>query len=243
MDDQYHYEQDGTGVNVYILDTGLYRSHVDFNTFLEMDIYGRHRNISCGYDAFASVDEETLTSTDQLCVDTHGHGTHIAGIIGGVHNGVAKHTNLISVKVYDTDKGGSLSTVLAGLDYVLSKKLQDPKQPTIVNLSLGGPRCQLINLIASRLVNDVGVVMVVSAGNDASTSCNKSPASAELPIITVSTTDSLDAMPRYANYGSCTNLLAPGHSITSAWIRHSRDVARLSGTSLAAPHVTGGKLV
>lgn len=244
MDNHYHYEQDGSGVNVYILDTGIYRDHMDFSSFLETGntIHSQHRNISCGYDAFAFTSNETSSSNEEFCFDTIGHGTHIAGIIGGIHNGVAKHTNLISVKIYDADKGASLSTVLAGLDYVLSQKLQDPTRPTVVNLSLGAPRCELMNLMATRLVEDAGVVMVVSAGNDASTSCDKSPASAGLPIITVSTTDHLDNMPGYANYGACTNLLAPGHAITSAWIRNPRDVARLSGTSLAAPHVTGGKL-
>jgi subtilisin family serine protease len=240
MDNQYHYEQDGSGVDVYILDTGIYRDHIDFSTFLEMGttIHSQHRNISCGYDAFQSIINATPTA--ELCIDTIGHGTHIAGIIGGIQNGVAKHTNLISVKVYDVDKGASLSTVLAGLDFILSQNMQDPTRPTVVNLSLGGPRCELMNLMAKRLVEDVGVVMVVSAGNDASTSCDKSPASAGLPIITVSTTDHVDSMPRYANCGECTNLLAPGHAITSAWIRHPHDVVRLSGTSFAAAHVTGG---
>jgi subtilisin family serine protease len=243
MDNQYHYEQDGSGVNVYILDTGIYKDHMDFSTFLEMGgtIHSQHRNISCGYDAFALTINETSQSTEDLCLDKVGHGTHIAGIIGGLHNGVAKHTNLVSVKVYDADKGASLSTVLAGLDFVLSQKMQDPTRPIVVNLSLGAPRCELMNLIVKRLVEDTCVVMVVSAGNDASTSCDKSPASAGLPTITVSTTDHVDSMPRYANCGECTNLLAPGHAITSAWIRHPRDVVRLSGTSLAAAHVTGGK--
>jgi subtilisin family serine protease len=241
LDGEYHYELGGSGVNVYILDTGLYQSHNDFSTYE----HNKHRNISCGYDAFTSIDllaKSSSTTTRAMCVDAHGHGTHVTGIIGGIQHGVAKHANLISVKVYDTDEGGRLSTVLAGLDYVMGQKLKDPKQPSIVNLSLSGPRCDLINLIASRLANDAGVVMIVSVGNDAGSSCDKSPASADIPVISVSATDRSDAMPLYANYGLCTNLLAPGHAISSAWIRHPHDMARLSGTSLAAPHVTGGKL-
>jgi serine protease len=243
MDGSYNYDLDGSGVDVYVLDTGLYRAHTDFSTITDIDGPNHQRNISCGYDAFHPVG--SFPNIDQskrgLCTDTHGHGTHVAGIIGGLQHGVAKRVNLISVKVYDTDKGGSLSTVLAGLDYVLGRKLSEPKRASIVNLSLSGPRCSLLNLFATRLANEANVTMIVSAGNDATSSCDKSPASANIPVITVSATNTLDLMPPYSNYGSCTNILAPGHSIISSWIRDPHDVARLSGTSLSAPHVTGGK--
>ena len=238
MDGKYEYEYDGSGVDVYILDTGIYREHIDFSTITEIQSRNHQRNITCGYDAFVSVE---LQSMKNQCTDTHGHGTHVAGIIGGLQNGVAKHTNLISVKIHDNDNGARLSTILAGLDYALGQKLQQPDRPTIINLSLSGPRCELLNRIIQSLVNDANIVIIVSAGNDASSSCTKSPASAESSVITVSAINHMDAMPPYANYGPCIHILAPGHAIVSSWIRDPHDVARLSGTSLAAPHVTGGK--
>lgn len=247
MDGKYHYEYDGSGVDVYILDTGLYHDHVDFSTIT--DVHGRNhqRKVTCGYDAFVTANDvkRTLSSSDpsmkRACIDSHGHGTHVAGIVGGLHHGVAKQANLISVKVYDADNGGRLSTVLAGLHYVLDQKLKQPARPTILNFSLSGPRCQFVNRIVQSLVNDANIVMIVSAGNDAASSCDKSPASADISVITVSAINSTDLMPPYANYGSCINIFAPGHAIVSSWIRDPHDAVRLSGTSLAAPHVTGGK--
>lgn len=228
-DEKYHYEHTGTGVNVYILDSGLYQQHIDFATITD---WMHRRHITCGFDAFVNA------SLKDDCVDTNGHGTHVAGIIGGLENGVAKNANLISVKVHDTDHGSRLSNVLAGIDFVMGDKLKDPNRPCIVNMSLSGPKCNLVNAAVEGLV-DAGVVVIVSAGNDGISSCSKSPASSTLSI-TVSATDFNDTVPPYANFGLCTNLFAPGHQITSAWIRDTRDVARLSGTSLAAPHVTGG---
>jgi subtilisin family serine protease len=242
MNQQYHYEYDGSNVDVYILDTGLYFNHIDFSTIIDLTNNNNHhqRIVSCGYDAFANLISNDNESQQGLCYDTIGHGTHVTGIIGGLQNGVAKHTNLISVKIFDTNYGGQLSTLLAGLDYVFGQKLNQPNRSTIINISISGPRCTLLNLILSRFVNDANIVVIVSAGNDASDSCMKSPASAEIPVITVSAIDQHDTIPSYANYGSCTNIFAPGHAITSAWIRDRHDVVRLSGTSFAAPHVTGG---
>jgi subtilisin family serine protease len=231
LDGQYQYEYSGSGVDVYILDTGLYQGHIDFSTLIDLK---NMRNVTCGFDAFASGNE----SLSEGCVDTNGHGTHVAGIVGGLENGVSKQANLISVKVHSTEQGSSLSTILAGLDYVMKQKLKNPEKPTITNISLGGPKCALTNTAVETLVG-AGVVVVASAGNDADSSCGKSPASSE-QVITVSATDFTDAKALYANFGLCTNIFAPGHQITSAWIRNNRDVARLSGTSLAAPHVSGG---
>jgi subtilisin family serine protease len=238
-DGRYHYEYDGSGVDIYVLDTGLYQEHINFSTITDANGRKHQRNITCGYDAFVTTMDPL--SMKNHCIDTHGHGTHVAGIVGGLQHGVAKHTNLISVKVYDNDNGARLSTILAGFDYVLGQKVKQPERPAIINFSLSGPRCELMNRIVQSLVNDANIVVIVSAGNDASSSCDKSPTSADTSVITVSAINNMDFMPPYANYGSCINILAPGHSIVSSWIRDPHDVARLSGTSLAAPHVTGGK--
>jgi subtilisin family serine protease len=237
MDGSYHYEHTGAHVNVYVVDTGLYREHEDFGNL-------DYRNVTCGFDAFAQGIVTTMTRHD-ACVDTDGHGTHVAGIIGGFHHGVSKHVNLIAVKVHDTDQGGSLTTVLAGLDYILEQETRTTRSaqshssfPAIVNLSLGGPKSNLMNAAVDALVQ-AGVLVVASAGNEATSSCTKSPASSDL-VLSVSATNRNDEMTPYANHGLCTNLWAPGHDITSAWIRSAHDAVRLSGTSLAAPHVTGG---
>ena len=238
LDGSYQYEYDGSGVDVYLLDSGLYREHTDFSTITELTGRNHQRSIACGYDAFVNAHQ----SMKGHCLDTHGHGTHVAGIVGGLQHGVAKHANLISVKVYDTDNGARLSTILAGFDFVLGQKLQQPERPAIINLSLSGPRCELVNRLVQSLVQDANIVVIVSAGNDAASSCETSPASADAAsVITVSAINQMDEMPPYANYGSCVNILAPGHAIVSAWIRDPHDAARWSGTSLAAPHVAGGK--
>jgi aqualysin 1 len=239
MDGGYHYEHTGAHVNVYVVDTGLYREHEDFGNL-------EFRNVTCGFDAFVQGTATVTTMTRyDACVDTNGHGTHVAGIIGGFHHGVSKHANLIAVKVHDTDHGGSLATVLAGLDYILERETRTTGAahshssfPAIVNLSLGGPKSNLMNAAVDALVQ-AGVMVVVSAGNEATSSCTKSPASSDL-VLSVSATNRNDEMAPYANHGLCTNLWAPGHEITSAWIRNAHDAVRLSGTSLAAPHVTGG---
>jgi len=219
-----------------MLDSGLYEFHSEFAPVM----YGDNtdlRAVKCGYDAFATPNEAGDPFFGE-CTDTNGHGTSVAAILGGITYGVAKQANLISVKVHDTHRQGSLSTMLAGLDFVLTKKLNDPQQPMVANISLGGPRSDIIKAAVEAL-SDSGIVVVVSAGNDGDSSCTKAPASSS-KVITVSATNYLDVKPAYANDGRCTDIFSPGHQITSAWIRNATDTARLSGTSMAAAHVAGG---
>lgn len=236
LDGTYTFEYSGAGVDVFLLDTGLYQQHNEFAAQLHDATVPRE--VKCGYDAFVAPEEEHVGSFFGKCVDRNGHGTHVAGILGGTEHGVSKDANLISVKVFDADHSGSLATVLAGLDFVLKQKKTFPTKPMVANISLGGPRSELITA-AVEAVADAGVVVVASAGNEAKSSCTKAPASSS-KVITVSATNYQDAKPAYANSGPCLTIFAPGHQITSAWIRNKGDTARLSGTSMASAHVAGG---
>lgn len=236
LDGKYRYEYSGYGVHVYILDSGLYDQHSEFATVK------RYRNkdprtVKCGYDAFVAPQDDLDLYYGQ-CIDKNGHGTHVSAILGGRQHGVSKDANLVSVKIYDSSHG-SLATILAGLEYVYQEKLRNVSNPMVVLLAMSGPRSEIIKAAVETLV-DSGVVLVVSAGNDGKSSCAKAPASSS-KVITVTATDYQDVKPAYANDGPCTDLFAPGHQITSAWIRTSTDSARLSGTSMAAAHVAGGK--
>ena len=133
-----------------------------------------------------------------------------------------------------------MSTIVAGLDFVFREKITNPTKPMVALLPLSGPMSDIIQAAVESVV-DAGVVVVVSAGNDGESSCAKSPASSA-KVITVTATNFQDVKPAYAGGGPCTTLHAPGHQITSAWIRDNRDAVRLSGTSMAAAHVAGGKL-
>jgi subtilisin family serine protease len=117
-----------------------------------------------------------------------------------------------------------------------------PDKPALVNISLGGPRSIIANAAVTAVVRAGGLSVIASAGNDAGSCMDKSPSSS-ISVIAVSGTDTTDAKPYYANFGPCIKIFAPCHQITTAWIRDPHDAVRLSGTSMAAPHVSGGKLM
>jgi serine protease len=229
MNGMYQYRLSGVGTEIYILDTGLYEDHVEFSNGNDGQ-QQIQRIVACAFDAFLP---------EGSCQDTIGHGTYVAGIAAGENYGVAKKANVLAVKIYDDRMGGSISTALAGLDYVLHQKKTRPQQPMVINFSLSAKRSDLLNHAVQTLV-DAGVVVVVSAGNRASDSCQYSPASAIGAAIVVSAVDYQDAKATYANAGECVTVYAPGHQIPSAWIRDRNDKAFLSGTSAAAAHMTGG---
>jgi serine protease len=203
-------------VTVFILDTGLRTTHSEF-------INGR---ASCGFSAY-----------DDNCNDAQGHGTHVAGTIGGVTYGIAKNVKLVSVKVLGDSGSGSNSDLLAGLDYVIGQKQANPNTPMVINLSLGGSKSSLVNDNISRTIK-AGVTTVVAAGNSGANACNFSPASAAAAI-TVGATEKNDGLASYSNRGPCVDVLAPGSSITSAWSNSDSGVNTISGTSMASPHVAG----
>uniref|UniRef100_UPI003467EDD9 Extracellular serine proteinase n=1 Tax=Thermus sp. (strain Rt41A) TaxID=32063 RepID=UPI003467EDD9 len=213
LDGRYTYTATGAGVHAYVVDTGILLSHQEFT--------GR---IGKGYDAI------TPGGSAQDC---NGHGTHVAGTIGGTTYGVAKGVTLHPVRVLDCNGSGSNSSVIAGLDWVT----QNHVKPAVINMSLGGGASTALDTAVMNAIN-AGVTVVVAAGNDNRDACFYSPARVTAAI-TVGATTSTDYRASFSNYGRCLDLFAPGQSITSAWYTSSTATNTISGTAMATPHVTG----
>jgi aqualysin 1 len=213
----YVYNHTGAGVRAYILDTGIRAGHVEFT--------GR---LLPGY---------TAINDGRGTEDCDGHGTHVAGTVGGSLYGVAKGVSLVPVRVLDCTGSGTWTGVIAGIDWVTQQRIQNPSVPMVANMSLGGGASSTVDLAVANSVR-AGVVQVVAAGNSNANACNYSPAREPLAL-TVGATTSSDSRASYSNFGPCLDLFAPGSSITSAWISNNQSAAILSGTSMASPHVAG----
>jgi serine protease len=216
LDMKYAYEDTVAPVNVYVIDSGILTSHVQFG--------GRAIH---GYNFVNSNSDST---------DCNGHGTHCAGTIGGLDYGVCKHCKLIGVKVFGCTGGSPWSTVLAGIDWATNQAVASGI-PSVISMSLGGSLIQTINTAVENAVS-AGVVVVVAAGNSNSDACQFSPASAP-SAITVGATTILGQRASYSNYGPCIDIFAPGSDIASASISSNTAARNLSGTSMATPHVAG----
>jgi subtilisin family serine protease len=179
------------------------------------------------------VDGWTYFGVNNL--DDNGHGTHVAGTIGGLTYGVAKSVKIVPVKVLAADGFGSLSGVIAGINWAVadSRFLNSRK---VLNLSLGAGYSLALNEAVQAAVVGAGIPVVVAAGNDNVDACTQSPAGV-LSAITVGATESSDGKASYSNYGSCVDIWAPGSSIISLW--NDGGIEILDGTSMAAPHVAG----
>lgn len=214
---QFIYKNTGSGVNAYIIDTGIRATHTQFGS-----------RASSGYDA---VDGSLPAA------DCNGHGTHVAGTIGGTTYGVAKGVNLIAVRVLDCNGSGSTSGVISGINWVKQQKQLKPNIPAVANMSLGGSFSSALNQAVASAIQ-AGVTFAIAAGNSNANACNYSPASTTTAI-TVGATQSNDARASFSNYGSCVDIFAPGVSITSAWYSSNTATNTISGTSMATPHVAG----
>ena len=213
-DNEYHYVSTaGAGVNVYVLDTGIRMDHQEFG--------GR---ATSGYDF---IDKDTDAS------DCQGHGTHVAGTIGGETVGVAKDVNLISVRVLGCDGTGLSSTIIAGVDWVAFNSVK----PAVANMSLVGSANDAIDYAVINAIGK-GVTFVVASGNYSKQAYYFSPARVAAAI-TVGAIDVLDQDTWYSNYGVCLDLYAPGTDIYSSTISGTGSYGLMSGTSMAAPHVAG----
>ena len=213
------YTSDGTGVDAYIIDTGILISHTDFGS-----------RADGGYSSVGGVSN---------WIDANGHGTHVAGTVGGTNYGVAKNVHLIAVRVLDANGSGSTSGVIDGINWVIADRLTK-SGTAVANMSLGGSASTALDLAVSNAVAS-NIVMCVAAGNSKLNAANFSPARVAAAI-TVGATGSgtnYDAFATYSNYGSILDILAPGTSITSDWFSSNSATAILSGTSMATPHVTG----
>ncbi|PVZ72246.1 S8 family serine peptidase [Pelagibaculum spongiae] len=213
LNNSYHYDYDGTGITAYVLDTGVNINHQEFS--------GR---ASSGYNA---------VDNNELALDCHGHGTHVAGILGGEQHGVAKNVNIVAVKALDCDGAGSIANIIDSIDWVVN----NAQMPAVVNIS-----AQIYDYIAvdeavARLIAS-GVHVIGAAGNNNNTACSYSPG--RLPgVINVGATTISDERADYSNYGYCVDIFAPGSDIPSANYATDDGIINMSGTSMAAPHVAG----
>ena len=163
--------------------------------------------------------------------DCNGHGTHVAGTIGGSRYGVAKNSKPRGVRVLDCNGSGATSNIIAGINWVQTNAIH----PAVANMSLGGGFSQSLNDAATALAGS-GVSLAVAAGNSNADACNTSPASAP-GTITVAASDINDNRASFSNYGGCVDVYGPGVNITSDWL--SGGTNTISGTSMASPHVAG----
>ncbi|MFD9225891.1 S8 family peptidase [Streptomyces sp. NPDC060064] len=214
----YTYNTNASNVTAYIIDTGIRTSHSEFG--------GR-----------ASVGTDTVGG-GQNGQDCNGHGTHVAGTVGGKTYGVAKGVKLVAVRVLDCQGSGTTAGVIAGIDWVTA----NAKKPAVANMSLGGGAdAALDNAVKKSIASGVSYSIAAGNGNFLGlpmNACNYSPA--RVPeAITVGATDNTDRRASFSNYGTCLDLFAPGVNITSSWKDSDTATNTISGTSMATPHTTG----
>ncbi|HEY0639316.1 MAG TPA: S8 family peptidase [Pseudonocardiaceae bacterium] len=214
LDTSYTYPNTASNVTVYVIDTGIRTTHSDFGG---RAIWGTN-------------------TVDSNNTDCNGHGTHVAGTVGGTAYGVAKGVRLIAVKVLNCAGSGSFAGVAAGIDWVTGHHTSGP---AVANMSLGGSGSDPTGESAVRRSISDGVVYSIASGNSSSDACNFTPARVA-EAITVNASDSADNRASFSNYGTCTDIFAPGVGITSAWSSGDGATNTISGTSMAAPHVAGG---
>ncbi|MFY1705237.1 S8 family peptidase [Micromonospora sp. WMMA1923] len=213
LDSSYTYPNTASNVHAYIIDTGIRFSHSDFG--------GR---AVTGFDAVDGGPAD----------DCNGHGTHVAGTVGGGAYGVAKGVTLVGVRVLNCAGSGTIAGVVGGVDWVTANAVK----PAVANMSLGGGANATLDTAVRNSINS-GVTYGLAAGNDnGSNACNSSPARTTEGI-TVGSTTNTDARSSFSNIGTCLDLFAPGSSITSAWYTNDTATNTISGTSMATPHVVG----
>ncbi|GLZ37820.1 hypothetical protein Acsp05_14450 [Actinokineospora sp. NBRC 105648] len=213
LDDSYTYPTEASDVTAYVVDTGVNTAHSTFG--------GR---ASGGFDAVDNDDDPE---------DGNGHGTHVAGTIGGTEYGVAKGVKIVPVRVLDDNGSGSTDGVVAGIEWVA----ENHSGPSVANMSLGGGADDALDQ-AVRGAIESGVTFAVAAGNSGDNAGGYSPARVT-EAITVAASDDADNQANFSSYGSVVDLYAPGVDITSSWIGGTDKTNTISGTSMATPHVTG----
>lgn len=217
------YTYTGAGVPVYVLDTGIRRTHKQFS--------GRAAYLANGANG------DFVGDGHGSAEDCHGHGTHVAAIIGGEGFGVAKDVRIWAGRVVNCTGGGTASMAIAAMDWLTANA-----HPGVVNMSLGYGDVESVRVAAGRMI-DAGHFLAAAAGNgdlagNPQNACYQSPAG-QSKAMTVGSTTSTDAESSFSNYGKCVDILAPGSNIRSAWFTSDTATAIRSGTSMAAPHVAG----
>lgn len=206
----------GDPVKVGIIDTGIDASHPD----LSVNLKG---GVSC------------VVYTSKYA-DDNGHGTHVAGIVAAVDNGlgvvgVAPQADLYAIKVLDRKGSGYLSDIIRGMDWAVANGMH------VVNMSLGTNTYSAAFALAAERVARAGVVQVAAAGNDGPGADTVDYPGAFPHVLAVGATASNDVIASFSSRGAQVAVAAPGVSIHSTY--KSGTYATLSGTSMAAPHVTG----
>lgn len=213
LNNAYSYARTGSGVHVYVIDTGIRSTHVEFG--------GR-----------ATKDFDSI-GDGQNGNDCHGHGTHVAATIAGTNYGIAKSASVHGVRVLACNGLGTVSSAVEGIDWVTANHIS----PAVVNMSMGSGASLLMDYAVQGSI-DSGVTYVVAAGNSSSDACQVSPARVPAAV-TVGASDQNDVKAGFSNFGSCVDLFAPGVGIVSAWNWYDDAIFYASGTSMAAPHVAG----
>jgi subtilisin family serine protease len=224
LSDSYSYTSDGTGVTVYVMDTGIRATHVEFS-----DGAGGSR-------AWSSAETDFVSNDPRAGADCNGHGTHVAGTVGGNTYGVAKNVELVGVRVLECGGWGYYSWMLKAIDWIAARH-EAGFGPSVVNMSIAGGFDHSLNqAIAGATAK--GVVFAVAAGNQGRDACLNSPASAA-EALTVAASMPTDVRPGFSNFGSCVDLFAPGTGILSAVSETDTALRLMGGTSMASPHVAG----
>ncbi|OAA61624.1 subtilisin-like serine protease [Niveomyces insectorum RCEF 264] len=219
-------DEGGEGVDAYVIDTGTNTDHVDFG--------GRAH-----WGKTIPADDED--------VDGNGHGTHCSGTIAGQNYGVAKKANVYAVKVLKSNGSGTMSDVIAGVEFAATRHLEQVAaakkgkrkgfKGSVANMSLGGGKTTPLDAAVNAAV-DAGLHFAVAAGNDNADACNYSPAAAQ-KAVTVGASAIDDSRAYFSNWGKCTDIFAPGLNIQSTWIGSTTAINTISGTSMASPHICG----
>ena len=213
LDDNFNIVTNGQGVYAFVIDTGIYSSHQEFE-----------KRVTSG---FSAIKDRYGTQ------DCNGHGTHVAGTIGGKTYGVAKSVTLVPVRVLNCTGSGKNSGVIAGIDWVAKSTLR----PAVANMSLGGGANSTLDSAVRNLINK-GVTVVVAAGNENKDASLTSPARVG-EAITVGASNQNDLRADFSNKGTLVDVYAPGVSIKSSWIGSNIATRIIEGTSMASPHVAG----
>ncbi len=216
LDNRFTYSEDGTGVHAYVIDTGIRATHNDFAP-------------ARATGDFTSIIDGNGTN------DCNGHGTHVAGTVGGLTYGIAKNVRLHGIRVLDCFGNGTEAGVTAGVDWVTL----NATFPAVANMSLGG--AGVLPTLNTAVANSIasGITYTIAAGNASSNACMTSPALVPSAITVGSTHPTNDTRSWFSNWGTCLDLYAPGESILSAWFSTDSATNTIDGTSMAAPHVAG----